>query len=206
MSTKDGVTFSSKRVYLTNSDSKSDTEQAPTLIKRNNGYWFYATWYQYEPIRKNKGIAIWYGTSLEQPNFVLVDTITLETIYTVDKVAQLRVGGHLYFAPKPHRFDLWHFDLVEHNDGLFMVASEEKGDVIMIGYSKNNVNFKFKLKPLVDNHFMENYCEYRQYYYKPTAIIENDSLYLFYTTNDKVDAKQNILMLGVMGVNELSKN
>lgn len=200
ISSRDGVNFSEKRVYLCNSDGWSDIEQAPVLIKHNGQYLFYAAWYKYEPERKNKGVAIWQGTSLENPDFVLRDTIAFPVVYTVDKLAKVGIGRRegrtLLYLPKPHKFDLWHFDLLERNGKLLMVASEEKGDVIMMAESDDWKHFKPLQKPLINNHYMENYVGYRQYYYKPSALIRNDSLLLFYTSNDNHDPNQNILHIG----------
>ena len=73
----------------------------------------------------------------------------------------------------------------------------------MISVSKDWKHFKTRKKPLINNHYSENYTGYRQYYYKPTAIIQNDSLYLFYTANAKEDSKRNQLFLSVKAVKEL---
>ena len=191
-----GVNFSAPRVYLTNNSEISDVEQAPVLIKHNDKYLFYATWYQYAPMRRNKGIAIWSGTSLLNPDFHLTDTIPFTSTYTVDKVAQLSLFGTIFYLPKPHRFDLWHFDLFTQNHILYMVASEEKGDVVMLAESHDWKHFSTCRTPIINNHYMENYCGYRQYYYKPSAFIQGDTLHLFYTTADKSDNRRNRLTHG----------
>lgn len=200
--TTDGVSFSDKLIYLSNADAYTDTEQAPVLIKYNGRYRFYATWYQYEPERRNKGIAIWEGNSLTEPDFRLIDTVKFKSIYTVDKIAQKRIFGKLWFIPKPHKYDLWHFDLVEYDNKLLMISSSEKGDNIMLSVSEDGIHFKTRHTPLVNNHYSENHTGYRQYYYKPTAIIENDTLHLFYTTNNP-DFSLNILQHAQIPVNEL---
>lgn len=198
----DGLTFSEKKVYLVNEYSTGDTEQAPTLILVDGKYRFYATWYQYEPERINRGISIWEGSSLTTPDFKLIDTVKFNSTLTVDKLAQKKIFGKLRFIPKPLKFDLWHFDLVEYDNKLFMVSSSEKGDNVMFSVSKDGVHFKIKHTPLVNNHYSETYVGYRQYYYKPTAIIENGILHLFYTTNDK-DSPKNILLHSEIPVNKL---
>lgn len=194
VSTRDGEHFSGKRVYMKNAWSKGDTEQAPVLIKHGEEYWFYAAWYEYEPKRQNRGIAIWKGTSLTEPDFFLTDTIPFESLYVCDKAAEVRINGYRLYCPKPQYFDLWHFDLWEKEDGaLSMIASTEKGDMIMLAESTDGMHFSLTRKPLVMNHYMENYVGYRQYYYKPSAFVKDDTLHLFYTANDQYNPSKNIL-------------
>ena len=88
---------------------------------------------------------------------------------------------------------MWHFDLFEYNDKLYMVSVAEKGDNVMLSVSEDWKHFKTYRKPLVNNHYTENYCGYRQYYYKPTAFIKDDTLHLFYTANAKDDPNRNQL-------------
>ena len=107
------------------------------------------------------------------------------------------------FFPIPKRYDLWHFDLFEYNGKLFIVSSAEKDDNIMLSVSTDWKHFKTCKKPLVNNHYSENYTGYRQYYYKPTAIIQDDSLFLFYTANDQEDPKKNQLFLSVKVMKDL---
>lgn len=55
---EEGV-LENKAVYCINYSHTQDIEQAPVMIERNGIRYIYATWYQYEPVRKNRGIAIW---------------------------------------------------------------------------------------------------------------------------------------------------
>ena len=128
----DGISFFEKKVYLRNEMMLGDTEQSPILIKKGNGLLFYAAWYEYEPKRRNKGIAIWRGTSLSNPDFVLVDTLSFPTVYTVDKWLQKKALGYIWYIPRPLQYDLWHFDLFEYKNALYMVSCAEKNDVIML--------------------------------------------------------------------------
>lgn len=194
ISTTDGVTFSDKRVYLTNGWNRGDIEQAPVLMKHEGEYWFYATWYQYSPQRENRGIAIWKGTSLSNPDFILTDTILVEREYICDKMAELRVNDYRIYCPKPQRFDLWHFDLWEKEDNnLGIIACAEKGDIIMVGELEDWKYLRLERTPLIMNHYMQNIVGYRQYYYKPTAFVQNDTLHVFWTSGDKVDGNHNVL-------------
>jgi hypothetical protein len=193
------------KMYVSNTSHDYDTQQCPILIKRKKGgqyadnqqdsVFVYAAWYQYNPERISNGVAIWSGCSLTQPDFQLIDTLRLPLIYTVDKMAQLRLFGHIWYLPVPKKHDVWHFDLFEYKDKLYMVSVAEKGDNIMLSVSDDYRHFKHIRKPLVSNHYSENYTGYRQYFYKPTAFVKNDSLFVFYTANAKDDPNRNQLFV-----------
>lgn len=190
-------------LYIYNEWHQGDYTQCPILMKHDGKYLFYAAWYQYTPERKGKGIAIWEGTSLDRPDFKLVDTIGFDTPLVCDKFFQKKIGNSIYYLPVPQRYDLWHFDLFEYDGKLFMVSCAEKDDNIMLSVSMDWKHFKTCWKPLVNNHCSENYAGYRQYYYKPTAIVQNDSLYLFYTANAKDDPNRNQLFLSGKAMKDL---
>lgn len=63
----------------------------------------------------------------------------------------------------------------------------------MLSVADDRMHFKTFRKPLVNNHYTENYCGYRQYFYKPTAFVKDDTLHLFYTANAADDNKRNQL-------------
>lgn len=184
-----------KAAYCINYLRTQDIEQAPVLIEYNGLKYIYATWYQYEPERKNLGITIWREDAIiaKGGRYQFVDTIPFESCYTVDKCAQVRAFGRIFYFPKPMYHDLWHFDLFEYAGKLYMVSVAEKGDNIMLSIADDWKHFKTFHKPLVNNHYTENYCGYRQYYYKPTAFVKDDTLHLFYTANAKDDSKKNQL-------------
>ena len=193
------------KMYVSNTSHDYDTQQCPILIKRNRGgqyvenqldiLYIYATWYQFNPERISNGIAIWRGSSIIEPDFQLIDTLRMPTIYTVDKMAQLRMFDYIWYLPMPKKHDVWHFDLFEYKDKLYMVSVAEKGDNIMLSVSDDYRHFKHIRKPLVNNHYSENYTGYRQYFYKPTAFVKNDSLFVFYTANAKDDPNRNQLFV-----------
>lgn len=199
---KDGKTFSDVKVYLTNDWPSGDYTQCPILMRHNGKYWFYAAWYQYEPERKNKGVAIWTGTSLKEPDFVLTDTIPFDYPYVCDKKAEIRMLGKHWYLPWPKKYDLWHFDLFEYESKLYMISCAEKDDNIMLSVSEDWKHFKTCQEPLVNNHYMQNYCGYRQYYYKPTAFVKDDTLHLFWTSNAKDDSDHNVLWHSALGMRE----
>jgi hypothetical protein len=84
-----------------------------------------------------------------------------------------------------------------------MVSCAEKDDNIMLSESSDWKHFKTWKKPLINNHYSEKHTGYRQYYYKPTAIVQNDSLYLFYTANSQDDNDRNQLYLSVISLYDL---
>lgn len=181
-----GKTFSKKQVYITRTDEKIGTEICPILIKKEGKFRFYTTWYQtWRQDRHNLGIAIWEGTSLEKPDFTMIKQVPFKTKYVCDKIKQKKIFCHLFFIPRPHKFDLWHFDLFEKEGKLYMIASEEMKDVVVLAESEDWENFKLLRKPLINAHYMENYVGYRQTYYKPTAYYKGDDgeTQIFYTAN-----------------------
>lgn len=182
-----------KHVLCMNNSHEGDKEQCPILIKYDGAYYIYGAWYQYEPLRKNKGIAIWKSESLDNPKFDLVETIPFESVYTVDKKLNIPLLGHVLYIPKPLKHDMWHFDLFEYAGKLYMVSVAEKGDNIMLSVAEDWRLFKTFRKPLVNNHYTENYSGYRQYFYKPTAFVKDDELHVFYTANAKDDPARNQL-------------
>lgn len=193
VSTRDGVNFSDKHVYLLEPILEQDREQCPILVRLNDKYYFYAAWYGYRQERKMKGIAIWEGTSLQNPDFVLTDTIAVQTPYVRDRWLPGKRFGAYCYLPKPTKYDLWHFDLYTHRDTLFMVSCSEGSDNIMLSYSIDGRNFSTYRTALINSHALEPTIGYRQRYYKPSAFVKEDTVHLFFTANDKTDPLQNVL-------------
>lgn len=186
--TTDGKNFSDPKIYLIETNIDSDAQQCPILIKHKGVYKFYAAHYQYRPARKSIGIAIWEGTSLDQPDFYHKTTSRINKIFTCDKFKQLKLGAKTYFLPKPLLHDNWHFDLFEYQNKLYLLSVAEWGDNIMLGESIDLVRFSIRQKPLVNTHFSG-----QKYMYKPTGFYRNGQLYLYYTARSKSDAKKNDL-------------
>jgi|GEM_PF-1716645 len=199
---KDGLSFSKPKVYLTHKDIDSDSEQAPVLIHKNNKFQFYSTNYQYSPTRTNTGIAIWEGSSLHKPDFKLTKVIQSTDTYVCDRITQLRVGSFLFFIPKPLKHDIWHFDLFEFNKQIFMFSVSEWGDNIMLGVEKANGKFKTFSLPLVNNHYLEKFTKKRVYFYKPTGYIKNDTIFVYYTATSTIDGKRNDLFKTKVALSE----
>ena len=200
-----------KQIYCINFENHEDTEQAPVMIEHQGERYIYATWYQYEPVRKNKGVAIW-KEDVQNANrggrmckYQFVGAIAFESCITVDKALNVPLFGHIFYIPKPLYHDLWHFDLFEYEDKLYMVSVAEKGDNIMLSVAEDWKHFKTFRKPLVNNHYLENYTGYRQYFYKPTAFVKDDTLHVFYTANAKDDPNKNQLFHTAMPASRIFK-
>ena len=191
--TKDGKEFSKPQVFLTETNNRTDKELCPILIKKNGKYCFYTSYYQFKPVRRNLGIAVWEGTSLEHPDFRLKKTIKIKPQYTCDKLKQFKLKNRFLFIPKPLKHDIWHFDLFESNNQLYMLSVAEWGENIVLSVAKDYLTFKAFKKPLLNSHSNENHIGTRQYFYKPTGFIKDKNLHLYYTTNHKGDKMQNVL-------------
>ena len=113
--------------------------------------------------------------------------------------------GHIFYLPKPKKHDIWHFDLFEIEEKLYMVSVAEKGDSIVLSVSEDWKHFKTCRKPLVNNYHTMHYCGYRQEFYKPTAFVKDEVLHVFYTANSKVDTKKNQLYHTSAAINDLIK-
>ncbi len=70
-----------------------------------------------------------------------------------------------------------------------MLTVSEWGDNIMIGESKDYINFVIRRKPLINCH-----CSNHNYLYKPTGVFIDNNLLLFYTACNVDDNKRNDLL------------
>lgn len=180
-----------KRVLCMDFWKDGDMEMCPILIEHNDRQYIYAAWYQYHPERKSKGIALWIkkDNSIQPGDFQLIDTIPLKTCYTLGKWKFPKIAGKRWYLSKPIYHDIWHFDLFEYHQQLYMVSVTEDGDNIMLSVSKDYRHFKTFGKPLVNNHNNN----YSPCFYKPTAFVKNDTLHLFYTAIAQNDSNRNQL-------------
>lgn len=181
---------------------------SPCLISKDDTLLLYTTWYQRIPTQKNKGIVIYKNTSLTKYDFYMTDTIEVKSVLTVDKWKQFIFDDKMYFIPSPKKHDIWHFDLFEYNDNLYMVSVGKMDDNIMLSKSEDWKNFVTYNIPLVNNHYTETIVGERYYLYKPSAFIKNDSLFLFYTGNTMKSKEEwrNKLFYTTMNFKELLDN
>lgn len=189
VNTVDGYTFSEPKIYLKQHGLDEDKEQCPILVKQEDKYLFYAVHYQYKPKRKAQGIVVWEGTSLDNPDFVIKQELKIPKTYTCDKLKQLRLFGKLFFVPWPMKHSIWHFDLLVFEKKLYMVSVDEWGDNIMLAESNDFKNFKFKRKPLINNHYLESMGGLRTYFYKPSLFISNGRFMVYYTETNSLSNK-----------------
>ncbi len=130
--------------------------------------------------------------------------------YTVDKWKELHIGQQVFFLPWALHHDLWHFDLFEYENDLYMVSAAEWGDNIMLSKILGNVELKkICVKtlriPLINNHASLKTVRYIQKLYKPTAMIRNGYLYLYYTANSNKDYAHHLLFLSKYPMADLAK-
>lgn len=171
--------------YAYSYDASVGTEIAPVILQRPNDehYYIYCCWYQRTNPRQNKGLAIWSGTQLDNPDFKLIDTLPIQSTHTVDKWKQMKMGSILLFIPQRKWHDIWHFDLFEYRGVLYMISCGEMDDNIMLSKSDDWVHFTTYRIPLVNAHHVESRIGERLFLYKPTAFLQNDTLHLYYTGN-----------------------
>lgn len=198
VSTSDGITYSKPKIFLTSLDPEIDSELCPILLKVNEKYCFYTSYYQFKPKRKGLGIAIWEGSSLENPNFQLRTISKTVNTFTCDKFKQQRIGNHLLFIPKPLKHDIWHFDLFEVNNNLYMISVSEWGDNIMLSTSEDYKKFRTLRTPLVNTHYSG-----QNYFYKPTGYVQDGVFHLFYTAKDNKDNNRNLLFHTEMNLSNI---
>lgn len=167
---------------------------SPILIKRNNKYYFYTIWNQVKPYRKNLGVEIWEGTSLENPDFELIDKVRIKRVFVWDKLFERYFLGHMFIIPMIKRYDLWHFDLLEHDGILYMVSSSNMDHHIMMSVSNDWKHFTTLKYPLLNNNGFDRIVDHGCYFYKPTAQIIDNQLYLWYTSNNGWPYKNKLYM------------
>ena len=197
---------------MTETENQTDHEICPTIWEQDgsvNGYaihylsnpkwifWFpeKLMWYLYRyriveyayyllgsNRRTTYGVALWKGDSIEKP-FKYVRTIPFKGV------------SRLY---RP-----WHMDLFEAPNekgemSLFaVVQTDEKFADICLAQLKDD-HFQFYPKPLVTNKSIGMIG-----IYKPTALVLNDTFYLYYTARDDKDPSLNRMFLTSMNWKEL---
>jgi hypothetical protein len=194
-----------EKVYITADADSTDHTICPTLIKHNGKYYFYTLWRRRKSFLRNLGITIWEGTSLENPDFKLIDKVKVNNPLVWDRFFENKFFGRLFFIPVIKRYDLWHFDLFEHDGRLYMVSSDEMDDFVMLSESRDWRHFTTVKTPLLNNNYSDKIVGHRQRFYKPTAQVVDNQLYLWYTYTDGWPYK-NKLFLSTIGVEELFKN
>ena len=131
---------------------------------------------------KTHGVALWEGDTIEKP-FQYVKTIPFKGV------------SRLY---RPWHIDLFEAENEEGETSLFaVVQTDEKFADICLAQLKGDY-FQFYTKPLVTNKSIGMIG-----IYKPTALVLNDTFYLYYTARDDKDPSLNRMFLTSMNWKEL---
>lgn len=131
---------------------------------------------------KTQGVAQWEGDSIDKP-FKYVKTIPFKGV------------SRLY---RPWHMDLFEAENEEGKTSLFaVVQTDEKFADICLAQLKDD-HFQFYPKPLVTNKSIGMIG-----IYKPTALVLNDTFYLYYTARDDKDPSLNRMFLTSMNWKEL---
>lgn len=182
-STDRGQTFSDYTLFLAESETSSDAEICPIMIKTNDRHVFYTVDYQISPKHKKKGMNIWEGNLTDGQRFRLAKSIKSGNTFTGGSYCKTEVFGKTFHIPKILKHRLWHFDLYSYNTKLYMVSVREWGNVIMLSVAKEGENFKTFKTPLVNTHYL-GYPKTSKLY-KSSFFIEDDQIHLFFTLTDR---------------------
>ena len=153
--TKDGISFTPHETIAHNEfyeySMQGDTAMCPIVFSYNGVVSMYASYYSYKPFLRP------IGTS----RYLLKDSFfKLDGMHHKDDLS----------------FDLWHFDLFEYKGYLYQVITGQFGNAIYIGRSSDGRVFQYSKRPL--------YCYpwfiKKNFFYKPTAQIIDDKLFVFF--------------------------
>jgi hypothetical protein len=171
-STTDGVNFSEKKLIAPlgfDIPGKSgDAEMCPCVVNFDGTLKLFGSYYEFTPIRRPYGLAIWdiLNNDLDNNQFTLTKTV-----------------GQLY----KEEFNFWHFDLFKEGTNYYCVATPERGNEILLGISTDSENFKFWSMPLLSNSVAGTV-----YLYKPSAMVHQGILYVWHP--NKINGTSRIFM------------
>jgi hypothetical protein len=154
--TKDGYTFSKKKIFAKEPSSTEDHEMCPIVSEVNGKIKLFACHHMFTPQRIPLGISIWdiENNDLENAEFTK----------TIDLLPKYKSG-----------FDFWHFDIFTYKNMYYCVVTPENADQILLGESSDGLNFKFWDTPLISSAYTG-----ANYLYKPSATVLNGIFYLWY--------------------------
>lgn len=177
--TLDAKSFSEKRIFAKEISATIDSEMCPIVINHNGETKLYATYYQFEPERKNLGLAIWK----------LINKI--ETgVFSIEQRIQ----------PLKTNIDFWHFDIFEFKNVYYCVYTSEEASQIILGRSTDGTNFKFFKTPLISEKISR-----KKYFYKPSAMVLNGEFYLWYPCMESGSVKTSKLWMSHAPFDQLIK-
>lgn len=161
--TSDGVNFSAAEVIAYNEnadkDVSADTQMCPIVFGRGGEAVLYGCNYVYEPYLLPRGLSLY---RFEDGRFRLKES-----------------------APWTDRsFDLWHFDLFEHEGAIYQIVTGQSGNALMIGRSTDGLHFTYSRRPLHCHRLFVR----RNYFYKATAVVHDGTLHVFYPRKSGADS------------------
>lgn len=154
--TTNGIKFGEKRLYAPEKRDTIDSEMCPIVVNFEGRIRLYASNYEFKPHRRSLGLSVWDIKNNDLFKNQFTKTMDVVPIY------------------KPN-FDFWHFDMFEYKGKYYCVTTPEKADQILLGESKDGLNFTFWDKPLLSTPVSGT-----EYMYKASAMVHNGIFYLWY--------------------------
>lgn len=178
-----------------------DKETCPTFIKTGEVYSAYAMHLRF----KNEKII---GKPLIQRIIMLTDLLGIYSQQKFKGVAQwtsespvspFQYKHSVKFSNCNKLYRPWHMDLFQYEDALYAIVqtNQSNGD-ICLAKSTDGVHFRMYSKPLITNKSCGGFE-----IYKPTALVVNGILYVYYTFQLPEREKYNMLHVSSMDFHEL---
>jgi hypothetical protein len=154
--TTDGIYFSAKKVFAGETSDTVDHEMCPIFSSIHDSIKMFGCFHNIT--KKNRvpyGMSVW---GLDNNDFtkMFLNQFDVKPVYK---------SG----------FDFWHFDLFQYKDKYYCVVSPESANEILLGESLDGYNYVLWDRPLLSTKNTG-----RTYFYKPSAVVYNDILYLWY--------------------------
>ena len=188
---------------LTESMEYEDRETCPTFIKVGMDYYAYAMHLRF----KNEKFV---GRSFFQKLFVFTDLLGIYSQQKFRGIAQWRSNSpfspyqynqSVKFASCNKLYRPWHMDLFQYEGSIYAIVQTNQGNGdICLAKSIDGVHFRLYDKPLVTN----KTCGGIEIY-KPTALVADGKLYVYYTFQLPSRPKFNMMYVTSMGFEALLK-
>lgn len=158
--TNNGIKFSTPEILALNRCAQdnlpADTQMSPTVIDFGGFRYLYGVHYSFEPNLFPRGFCRYEYDGMR---FELSDSRPW----------------------KDRSFDFWHIDMFQHSEYLYQVITGRSGNAIYLGRSKNGLDFEYSHRPL----YSWRWFVRKNYFYKASALVYNDNLYLFFPRKQK---------------------
>ena len=180
-----------------------DRETCPSFIKVGDEYRAYAMHLRF----KNEKFV---GRSFFQNLFVFTDLLGIYSQQKFRGIAQWRSNSPILpyqynqsvkFANCNKLYRPWHMDLFQYEGSIYAIVQTNQGNGdICLAKSKDGIHFCFYKQPLITN----KSCGGIEIY-KPTALVVNDKIYVYYTFQQVNRQKFNMMYVTSMRFEELLK-